>query len=169
MLTSGSLHPQGRILLKKSIATPFTSVICTSRSMASLSGFLSLTWDFLAHIDVEVSALAMLGYLPRGAASTSSSTFAFLQDTLVILTSFPKAFVASNWNLRMSASSAHIPRIVISPVHPLKSRGKAVIPKIRKSWRRFRQDNVSVFWFGWCSSGYASRGSRRRLEEHQQV
>ena len=137
MLTPGSLHPQRGLPLKKSLATPSTSVICSSRSVASLCGFLSLTWDFLAHIDVEVSALGMLGYLPRGVVSTSSSTFACLQDTLVILMSFQKAFIPSNSNLRMSASSPHILRIVISPVLRLKSRGKSIILKTQQCWRRW--------------------------------
>ena len=164
----GSLCSQRRIPLKKSLATPFTSALCTSRSTASLSGFLSLTWDFLTYIDVKVSALAMLGYLPQGVASTSSSTFVCLQDTLIILTNFPKASVASKLNLQMSVSSMHILRIVILPVLQLKSRGKLIkYFKDSEFWRRCWQDNVWVFWFGWCSSGYASRSSRWRLKEHQ--
>ena len=50
-----TLYPmKRRISSKKNPVMPSTSVTCISRNMVSLSGFLNLTWDFLAHTNDEV-------------------------------------------------------------------------------------------------------------------
>ena len=109
-----TLHPmKRRISSKKSPVMPSTSVTCISRNMVSLSGFLNLTWDFLAHTNDEVSASVMLGSSHRMAALTSFSASVSRRDILITLMSCPKAFVAFNLDMEMFLSSVRILRTAI--------------------------------------------------------
>ena len=94
VLTPGSLYPQSRAIpLKKNPVTPSTSVTCITKSMVLLFGSLGPTRRFLAHINGEVSALAMLEFSLQMVASTSFLMFVCPLGTQVTLTNFPKAFL----------------------------------------------------------------------------